>query len=69
MELFVVSVACSACGEETELHVEDLDAVDREVCDCGYSYVVLSVAEFEPLHKKGKLVELPRRDDGLSRAA
>lgn len=69
MELFVVSVVCSACGEEAEVTVEDLDAVDREACECGYSYVVLSVAEFEPVHKKGQLVELPRRDDGLSRAA
>lgn len=69
MELFVVSVVCSACGEEAEVTVKDLDAVDREACECGYSYVVLSVAEFEPVHKKGQLVELPRRDDGLSRAA
>jgi Zn ribbon nucleic-acid-binding protein len=69
MEFFVVSVVCSACGEETEVTVEDLDDVDREACECGYSYVVLSVAEFEPVHKKGQLVELPRRDDGLSRAA
>jgi hypothetical protein len=69
MELFVVSVVCSSCGEETEVTVEDLDAVDREACECGYSYVVLSVAEFEPVHKKGQLVELPRRDGGLSRAA
>jgi hypothetical protein len=70
MEFFVVSVACSACGEETEVTVENLDAVDREVCECGYSYVVLSVAEFEPVHaKKGRLVELPRRGDDLWRAA
>ena len=69
MEFFVVSVVCSSCGEEGEVTVKDLDDVDREVCECGYSYVVLSVAEFEPVHKKGELVELPRRDDDLSRAA
>jgi hypothetical protein len=69
MEFFVVSVVCSSCGEETEVTVKDLDDVDREVCECGYSYVVLSVAEFEPVHKKGQLVELPRRGDDLSRAA
>ena len=70
MDAFVVSVVCSSCGEETEVTVEDLDAVDREVCECGYSYVVLSVAEFEPVYaKKGELVELPRRHSGLSRAA
>lgn len=70
MEFFVVSVVCSSCGEEAEVTVKDLDDVDREVCECGYSYVVLSVAELEPVHaKKGQLVELPRRGDGLSRAA
>jgi len=70
MDAFVVSVVCSSCGEEAEVTVKDLGDVDREVCECGYSYVVLSVAEFEPVHaKKGQLVELPRRDDDLSRAA
>ncbi|HEX6780996.1 MAG TPA: hypothetical protein VF125_03090 [Solirubrobacterales bacterium] len=62
-------VACSGCDEETEVVVEDLDDVDREACPCGYSYVVLSVSTFEPVHAKaGKLVELPRRRR-LDRAA
>lgn len=44
--------------------VEDLDAVEREVCECGYSLVVLSVAEFEPVEiRGGQLIELRRRDD------
>ena len=30
--------------------VEALDDVDREVCPCGYSYVVLTVSGFEPVH-------------------
>lgn len=65
-----VTVVCSSCTEETDVVVEDLDAVDREVCPCGYSYVVVSVAEFEPVEiKGGQLIELrPRRDD-LERAA
>ena len=67
MEVFVV---CSSCEEETSMVVEDLDAVEREVCECGYSFVVLSVAESESVHaRKGRLIELPRRGDGLSRAA
>ncbi len=49
--------------------VEDLEDVEREVCECGYSYVVLSVAEFEAVEVKGgELIELRRRDD-LLRAA
>lgn len=65
-----VTVVCSSCAEETEVVAEDLDAVDREVCPCGYSYVVLSIAEFEPMHGKGgQLIQLRRRPDGLERAA
>ena len=65
-----IAIVCSSCAEETEVVVENLDDVAREVCGCGYSYVVLSVAEFEPVHGKGgQLIELrPRRDD-LKRAA
>lgn len=49
---------------------EDLDAAEREVCPCGYSYVVLSVAEFEPVHGEGgQLIQLRRRPDSLERAA
>jgi hypothetical protein len=67
--MWQVKVACSGCDEETELPVEDLDDVDREVCPCGYNYVVLSVSEFEPIHAKpGRLIELPRRRR-LDRAA
>ncbi|HEU4737919.1 MAG TPA: hypothetical protein VFS54_02425 [Solirubrobacterales bacterium] len=68
--MFQVTVVCSSCAEETEVVVESLDDADREVCECGYSYVVVSVAEFEPVEiKGGQLIELRRRDDGLERAA
>lgn len=65
-----VTVVCSSCTEETDVVVEDLEAVEREACPCGYSYVVVSVAEFEPVYAEGgQLIELrPRRDD-LERAA
>ncbi|HVY95920.1 MAG TPA: hypothetical protein VHA54_03065 [Solirubrobacterales bacterium] len=53
-------VVCSSCGEEAEVVVEELDDVDREVCPCGYSYVVVSVAGFEPVHVRGgEVIELP----------
>lgn len=58
-----VNVVCSSCAEETEVLVEDVDAVDREVCPCGYNYVVLSVAEFEPVEiKGGQVIQLRRRE-------
>lgn len=62
--MWQVTVVCSSCTEETEVEVENLDDVEREVCECGYSYVVLSVANFEPVHAKGgELIELRPRDD------
>src|SRR5690242_7661028 len=60
--MWQVMVACSGCNEDSEVVVENLDDVDREACPCGYSYVVLSVGEFEPVYaQQGKLIELPRR--------
>lgn len=42
-------IVCSDCPEEIVVEVEDLDDLEREACACGYSFVVLSVAEFEPI--------------------
>jgi hypothetical protein len=67
--MWQVTVLCSDCAEEAEVVVGDLDDVEREVCPCGYSFMVLSVASFEPVHAEvGELVELSRRS-GLSLAA
>jgi hypothetical protein len=61
--MWQVTVLCSGCAEESELVADSLDEAEREVCPCGYSFVVLSVASFEPVHaKEGELIELPRRD-------
>jgi len=58
-----LTVVCSSCAEETEAIVESIEDVEREVCPCGYSYVVLSVAEFEPVEiKGGEVIQLRRRD-------
>lgn len=49
--------------------LDDVDDVEREVCQCGYAVVVLSVASFEPVYaENGELVELPSRSH-LSLAA
>ena len=64
-----MTVLCSDCAEEAEVAVEDLDDVEREVCPCGYSFVVLSVASFEAEYAEdGELVVLAPRDN-LSLAA
>jgi hypothetical protein len=60
--MFQVLVACSSCAEESEVLVEELDEVDRQVCPCGYSYAILTVSNFEPVYaEQAQLVELPRR--------
>jgi hypothetical protein len=62
--MWQVTIVCSSCAEESEVVVEDIDAVEREACECGYSYVVLAIAGFEPLlAAKGELIELRRRDN------
>ncbi|HET7417540.1 MAG TPA: hypothetical protein VFJ61_07955 [Solirubrobacterales bacterium] len=67
--MFQVLIACSSCAEEEEVLVDDLDDVDREVCPCGYNYVVLAVSSFEPVYaKRAQVIELPRRRK-LSNAA
>lgn len=48
--MWQVTVFCSGCAEESEVAVEALEEVEREVCPCGYSVIVLSVASFEPVH-------------------
>jgi hypothetical protein len=68
--MWQVTIVCSSCAEESEAVVENLDDVEREVCECGYSYVVLSVASFESIRAEGgELIELRRRRDDVSLAA
>jgi hypothetical protein len=66
--MWQVAILCSGCAEETEVTVEHLNDVEREACPCGYSYVVLSVAGFEPVYAEaGQLVVLaPPRDLSLA---
>ncbi len=47
--MWQVTVFCSGCAEESEVAITDLEDVEREVCPCGYSVIVLSVASFEPM--------------------
>jgi hypothetical protein len=67
--MWQVAVLCSGCAEETEIVIADLDDVEREACPCGYSFVMLSVASFEPVYAEdGELIALAPRSD-LSLAA
>jgi hypothetical protein len=67
--MWQVTVFCSGCAEESEVVVENLDHVEHEACECGYSFVVVSVASFEPVYAEdGEVVALAPRGD-LSLAA
>jgi len=48
--MWQLTVVCFGCADEYEVTVEDLEGAEREVCACGCSVVVLSVAGFEPVH-------------------
>jgi len=61
-DMWQLTIVCSNCAEESELVVENLEDVEREACECGYSFVVLSVAEFEPVEVAGaEVIELRQR--------
>ncbi len=61
--MWQVTVVCSSCAQESDVVVESLEDVEREACGCGYSFVVVSVAEFEPVEiKGGEVIELRRRE-------
>jgi hypothetical protein len=61
--MWQLTIVCSSCAEESELVVGNLEDVEREACECGYSFVVLSVAEFEPVEIAGaEVIELRQRE-------
>jgi len=67
--MWQVAIICSGCAEESDAVIEDLDAIEREACACGYSFVVLSVASFEPVYAEAaELIQLSPRS-ALSLAA
>jgi hypothetical protein len=68
--MWQIHVACSGCAEEAEVVVAHIDDVDREVCLCGYSYVVLAVSGFEPVYaERAEVIELAPRRRKLRSAA
>ena len=60
--MFIARIVCSdaACTEELEVTVENLDELDRYLCDCGHGFVLITVSELRD-DSRGQLVELPRR--------
>jgi hypothetical protein len=69
--MLLVTVVCSdpECSEEREVVVDDLQAVETHVCDCGYGFVVISVSELAGTSPAGSLVSLPDRHRPPTRRA
>lgn len=69
--MFLVTVVCSdpECAEEREVAVEDLDAVDDDICECGHGFVVVAVSELDERPSGGSVVELPARQRRSDRRA
>ena len=69
--MLLVTVVCSdpECIEEHEIVVEDLDAVDATVCNCGHGFVAVAVSELDEAPRGGSVVELPGRHHVANRRA
>lgn len=69
--MFLVTIICSdpECIEERETAVEELDAVDSYVCECGHGFVVVTVSELNEPTRSGSLLTLADRRHTPSRKA
>jgi hypothetical protein len=47
--MWELAVLCSGCADEYEVTVDGVEEVEREVCPCGYSVILLGVASLKPL--------------------
>jgi hypothetical protein len=67
--MFLVHIQCSACPEEDEIVLDDLDELSGLGCECGYGFVIESVSEVELIGREPTVVHLPRSHRDLRRAA
>jgi hypothetical protein len=69
--MFLVMIVCSdsECIEEREMAVDDLDAIDNHLCECGHGFVVVTVSELDEPERSGSLISLPERERTPSRRA
>jgi hypothetical protein len=67
--MLLARIICSdpRCTEELEVEIEGLDKLDGFVCECGYGFVLMDVAEV--LRAGGSLHALPVRQAAPQRRA
>jgi hypothetical protein len=66
--MFVAHIHCSDCAEEVEVLVDELHELAGLTCECGYGYVLESVAEADLISVTPAVV-VRLRDDDLPLAA
>jgi len=69
--MLLVTVMCSdpECVEEREIVVDELQAVETHVCDCGFGFAVVSVSDLAETPQSGSLITLADRHRPPSRRA
>jgi hypothetical protein len=69
--MLLVTVVCSDpdCIEEREIAVDDVDAVDAHLCECGHGFVVLTVSDLNETTRPGSVISLPDRRRSQTRHA
>jgi hypothetical protein len=67
--MLLARIVCSdpRCTEELEVTIEEVDQVDDYLCDCGFGFVLMDVAELR--EAGGTLVALPTRRRSAERRA
>ena len=62
--VFLAHIHCSDCPEEVEVLVDELDELVGLSCECGYGYVLESVAEADLVSVTPAVVVRLRDTDG-----
>ena len=66
--MYVAHIHCSDCPEEVEVLVDELHELDGLSCECGYGFVLESLAEADLISVTPAVV-VRLRDDDLPLAA
>jgi hypothetical protein len=66
--MLLARIVCSdpRCAEELDASVEELDELDSLVCECGFGFVLVDVAE---LRQGGSVITFPVHDRTADRRA
>jgi hypothetical protein len=66
--MLLARIVCSdpRCAEELDVSIEELDELDGLVCECGFGFVLVDVAE---LRQSGSVIAFPANRGTADRRA